>query len=120
MYRVTEVVGGAGPLQADGELRMGTMDMPAGLRYPAHHHPAPEIYVVLEGRLRWTVEGCDAREVGPGTVVIHRPSQIHAMETLDGPAKLLWMWWSPGGDTSVMEVPAVATEPWDEGPPTVG
>ena len=119
LYRVTEIVGGAGPLQAEGELRCGTMEMDPGLVYPAHRHPSPELYVVLDGTLRWDAEGEPVRVVGAGTVVLHRPWQTHSMQTLETPARLLWVWWAPGGDTSVLLVPASTIEAWT-GPPRQG
>ncbi len=113
LYSVTEIVGGDGPLQAAGELRVGTLNMPANVHYPAHRHPAPELYVVLDGHLVWEAEGEPSRRVVSGAVILHRPWQVHAMQTLSEPVRLMWVWWAPGGDSSVLSVPAELIEDHD-------
>lgn len=101
-YRVTELVGPSDPATWPGlhdrSVRLGILELPAGFAYPAHRHPAPELYVVQRGRLAWELDGVRF-EVRPGSVVRHESWAVHAMEVLgDEPAELLYVWYLPADD----------------------
>jgi Dimethlysulfonioproprionate lyase len=59
--------------------------------YPAHSHPASEIYIPL-GRAEWMRgdEPFMARE--PGAVIPHRPNLVHATRSGAEPLAALYLW----------------------------
>ena len=63
-----------------------------GVYYPAHAHPAIEIYGIVGGTARWLrgEEGWMPRP--PGSVVLHESGIAHAMETGDEPTLALFAW----------------------------
>lgn len=86
---------------ARDDVRMGLQELDPGAAYPTHHHPSPEIYVVLSGEARWTV-GERAVDAAPGTAVYTPPDTMHRIEnTGTTPLRWLYFWWAPGGDVSV-------------------
>jgi mannose-6-phosphate isomerase-like protein (cupin superfamily) len=81
----------------------GELELKAGGFYPAHHHPAPEIYYVLSGEAEWTV-GDQTFMARPGMSIYHPALKLHKMhnkgtETL----RVIYFWWAPGGDKSTFE-----------------
>jgi quercetin dioxygenase-like cupin family protein len=111
-YRYTLLVGPrkAG-LHANG-LLMGTLFLERETTYPAHSHPAAEIYYVLEGEADWWVDGVK-RKVVPGTVILHKPNAVHGWRTTSAkPLKAVWFWWAEGGVTpAVLDQGASLTDP---------
>ena len=89
-YGYCELVG-AGPWSSSA-VRVGVLLLAAQTQYPAHAHPAEEIYLVLQGSARWSVAGAAAREVGPGAVVHHPAHAAHAMRALAAPLLALYCW----------------------------
>ena len=88
---------------ARSDVRMGLQELNPGARYPAHHHPSPEIYVVLSGRARWIV-GERSFAAEPGSAIYTPPNQTHRIENTGAtPLRWLYFWWAPGGDISVFE-----------------
>jgi len=85
------------------DVRMGLQELDPGAAYPAHHHPSPEIYVILNGEAQWTV-GEKSFSAEPGTAVYTPPDTKHRIENT-GKARLRWLyfWWAPRGDISVFE-----------------
>ena len=88
---------------ARSDVRMGLQELDSGAAYPAHHHPSPEIYMVLSGEARWTV-GERSFAAEPGTAIYTPPDTTHRIENT-GTTRLRWLyfWWAPGGDVSVFE-----------------
>jgi mannose-6-phosphate isomerase-like protein (cupin superfamily) len=88
---------------ARSDVRMGLQELDSGAAYPAHHHPSPEIYVVLSGEARWTV-GERSFAVEPGSAVYTPPDTTHRIVNT-GATRLRWLyfWWAPNGDVSVFE-----------------
>lgn len=112
------LVGGieGGQLAAE-DVQFGLWELAPGAIYHGHHHPAPEIYYILEGQARWQV-GDQTRVVTSGTTIHTRPGEVHRMENLtDTPVRAIWFWWAPGGDTEVFKAPYVFTEPAPTQPP---
>jgi mannose-6-phosphate isomerase-like protein (cupin superfamily) len=95
------LVGSDGIPQAD--IQFGTFELAPNAVYPAHLHPAPELYFVLEGHARWTV-GSDTFDAGPGTAVYTPPGTAHRMVNVgDERVRAVWAWWAPGGDRAVFD-----------------
>ena len=102
------------------DVQFGQWELAPGAVYHGHRHAVPELYVVLEGSVRWQV-GEETRDLGPGDTVLTPPNAVHRMENLgDTPVRTLWFWWAPGGDASVFAAPYEFTEPPVPAPPGVG
>lgn len=90
-----------GVIRAD--VRMGLQVLDAGAAYPTHFHPSPEVYVVLDGRARWIVDG-RAIDAGPGTAIHTPPNARHRIENAEeGPLRWLYFWWAPNGDSGAFD-----------------
>ena len=59
--------------------------------YPAHYHPATELYVVLSGHAEWTLDGV-SKVRGPGEFILHPSNHVHSMQTRDEPLLALYTW----------------------------
>ncbi|MDZ7705441.1 MAG: dimethylsulfonioproprionate lyase family protein [Trueperaceae bacterium] len=84
------------------EVKMGVLHIAPYTDYPAHSHPAPEIYYVLSGNATWKLDG-DPFEVTPGATIYHAPHVPHEMIAGDDTVVLLWVWWAPGGDVEAVK-----------------
>jgi quercetin dioxygenase-like cupin family protein len=122
-YRYKELVGWISNWQdvraaewkgvAHPEIRMGVLHLDRGAVYPFHFHPAPELYYVIRGTAEWTV-GTDTFRATPGTAIHAPPNAHHKMvnvgsETLE----LLYVWWAPGGDSTVLNAPSSMGHGWN-------
>lgn len=87
--------------------------MPAGLDYTWHHHPAEEIYVVIDGEAEFRRAGLPPERLGRGGSSFHASDQPHAMRTLDQPV-VAYVAWRNGFGT-----PPRLT-PWDCTPDAAG
>jgi hypothetical protein len=73
-------------------LAMGFLLLGPGTHYPAHRHPAEEIYIPLSGAGDWRRGEAPWRREAAGAV-IHHPSGIsHATRALEGPLLALYLW----------------------------
>ena len=96
-YFFTQLVGpqlpGTSGLTADN-LRMGTLVLQPGATYPAHNHPAREIYYVTAGEADWFVDD-EKQHVSPGSIIMHRPYAVHGWTNTskDKPLKVIWIQW---------------------------
>ena len=59
--------------------------------YPAHYHPAIELYVVLSGHAVWTLDGVSQLR-NPGEFILHPSNHVHSMQTKDEPMLALYTW----------------------------
>ncbi len=59
--------------------------------YPAHYHPATELYVVLSGHAEWTLDGV-SKVRNPGEFILHPSNHVHSMRTSDEPLLALYTW----------------------------
>ena len=50
---------------------------PGSATVPHHHPGAEEVFLVVEGRARFGIEGRPEREVGPGELVVARRGERH-------------------------------------------
>jgi len=88
--------GGAPALVSDPHLAFGVLLLGPRTEYPAHHHPAAELYVPLS-RADWAkanAAGGEAEYVSrePGCVIHHPPNLVHATRTRDTPLAALYLW----------------------------
>jgi quercetin dioxygenase-like cupin family protein len=112
-YRYTQLVGPKDAGLQAARLLMGTLILDPKTTYPAHSHPAAEIYYILEGEADWYVDE-RMQKVGPGTVIYHRPHAIHGWRNTSPtkPLRALWVWWEEGdGTPTVLNVGAKLTDP---------
>lgn len=87
-------------------LKMGTLELDPGATYPAHHHPASEVYYLVRGQARWEVDG-DSRLVSPGAVMQHKPGAVHAFSNIGSePLKLVWVWYPGEAPADVLNIAA--------------
>ena len=67
------------PVAGDGKTgpSMAYAKWPAGLAFPAHWHSTAETTVVISGTLDYVIDGKSYQAVGPGSVVVFPPKQVH-------------------------------------------
>jgi len=121
-YRYKELVGWVSNWQAVGgewrgipnpEIRLGILQLDPGAIYPFHAHPAPELYYVISGSAEWTV-GTETFTARRGTAIHTPPNTRHQMiNTGSEKLELLFVWWAPGGDPKVLDIPSKMLEGWD-------
>jgi quercetin dioxygenase-like cupin family protein len=86
-----EIVGPAAPFRS-GEVCLGVTFLAPGTVYPAHRHPAVELYRIVAGRPQWTVED-ETHQREPPTIILHQSGAVHAMTT-EGEALLAIYSWT--------------------------
>jgi len=70
---------------------MGVLELAPGAIYAAHAHPAPEIYYVMNGTARWTVDE-ETFDPEPGTAIYHVPNALHRMINIGNETlRVCWM-----------------------------
>ncbi len=107
----TLVGGSEGGQLNDADIQFGIWQLAPKSTYQGHRHDSPEIYYILEGHAIWTV-GNETREVTPGMTILTQPGQVHRMENRTNElVKAIWVWWAPGGDTTVFNGSYEFTEP---------
>ena len=81
-------------------LTFGILELKAGATYPAHNHPANELYFVLNGEADWYVND-EKNHVTKGSVIKHRSFDAHGWvnTSAEHSLQLLWLWWLEGEDT---------------------
>jgi hypothetical protein len=85
------VIAGPGGLAPTG-IAVGVLLLAPGILYPAHAHPAEEIYVVLDPASRWQRAGEEWRESMGGAAIHHPPRVAHAMQAGGAPLCALYLW----------------------------
>lgn len=92
------------------DMSMGVLELDPGGYYPAHAHPAPEIYYVMSGTAEWSV-GDETFLATPGMAIYHAPHMPHRMVN-KGTEKLqtVWCLWAPGGQREVLAAEVVLLE----------
>jgi mannose-6-phosphate isomerase-like protein (cupin superfamily) len=93
-----ELVGPAAPIPSRDFCLGFTLIAPDTL-YPAHHHPATELYYVIVGNAIWSLENVE-RNNPPGTFILHPSLARHAMRTGDEVLLALYTWSGPDVRTS--------------------
>jgi quercetin dioxygenase-like cupin family protein len=90
-YAYCELLGPAGVIR-DERLTAGLLCLAPHTHYPAHSHPAEEVYHVLIGESLWQRGDERWTRRAPGAR-IHHPSRVpHAMRALTEPLIALYLW----------------------------
>jgi quercetin dioxygenase-like cupin family protein len=86
---------GTGPegLELRHDVLIGVSLMAPHTRYPDHHHPPEEIYVVLSSG-QWRQASNPWHEPGIGGLVYNPPNIVHAMRSAEQPLLALWFLWT--------------------------
>ena len=92
-----EIIGRDAPF-ASNKMRSFVIYQPPGVYYPWHQHPAEEIYVVLAGKAKFSLEKSTSRILNPGDHAFHPSNQPHALETLSHPV-MAYVGWRNEFDT---------------------
>ncbi len=85
-----EIIGPEAPYQCNNFCFGFTMIVPNSL-YPAHFHPAVELYYVLSGTAEWTLDGKTTLQK-PGTFILHPSNAVHTMRTEKEPLLAMYTW----------------------------
>jgi mannose-6-phosphate isomerase-like protein (cupin superfamily) len=85
-----EIIGPDAPLQ-HAALCLGFVLVAPHTNYPAHAHPALELYHVISGRARWTAGGT-VEDRRPGDFILHPSGIRHAMSTSEEPLLTIYTW----------------------------
>ena len=85
-----EILGPEAPFH-DGHFCYGFTLLGKNTFYPAHYHPATELYVVLSGHAEWTLDGV-SKVRNPGEFILHPSNHVHSMRTNDEPLLALYTW----------------------------
>jgi len=121
VYRVRGLIGGPGLFGSmspvpDADILVGELELAPGAIYPAHVHPAPEVYYVVQGRAEWTVGG-ETFMATAGTAVHTPPGTLHRIANVgDEVVRAVYFWWAPGGDRTVLGIPSTLVEPMPDEP----
>jgi quercetin dioxygenase-like cupin family protein len=117
VYRYKALIGGSRPgVIPQDDVLMGVLELAPGAIYAAHAHPAPEIYYVMHGEVRWTV-GSENFSASPGMAIYHPSNTLHRMVNVgDDVARVVYLWWAPGGNSSILRVGSRLLEPAAEQP----
>ena len=86
------VLAGPGGLVESAELALGFLMLGPGTHYPAHRHPAVEIYVVAAGSAEWRKAEDPWHIQLPGSVIRHETMMPHATRTLSEPLLAVYIW----------------------------
>ena len=87
----TEVLGATAIWPSERMLLGFTLIAPH-TSYPAHAHPAIELYLVVAGAAAWQVGDAPAAIRPPGSVIVHQSGAPHAMTTGAEPMLALFTW----------------------------
>jgi quercetin dioxygenase-like cupin family protein len=117
VYRYKALIGGSWPgAIPERDVLMGVLELAPGATYPAHAHPAPEIYYVMNGKARWTV-GEETFVAEPGMAIYHGPNTLHRMVNAgDEVLRAVWFWWAPDGNREVLKIGSKLLEAAPEQP----
>lgn len=85
-----EIVGPEAPFPS-ASVCLGLTLIGAETFYPAHAHPAIEVYYVLAGTATWTADGVSGRK-SPGSFLLHPSQVVHAIQTHREPLLAVYSW----------------------------
>lgn len=80
-------------LEVRPDVRIGVSLMAPRTRYPDHHHPPEEVYIVLSDGEWWQAGGA-WHTPGIGGLVHNPPNILHAMRSGEAPLLALWFLWT--------------------------
>jgi quercetin dioxygenase-like cupin family protein len=107
----SQIVGRKG-LIANADIHVGLTLMAPHTSYPAHAHPAVEVYLVVSGSATWQAGDAAATRQAPNAIVFHPSNVPHAMTTDVEPLLAIWTW---RGDLASPSVYLNPTQ-WDAKP----
>ncbi|HJP56556.1 MAG TPA: cupin domain-containing protein [Gemmatimonadales bacterium] len=80
-----------------GDLVLGLATAPPGSGAPPHvHHADDEVFIIVEGRYRVTIDGVTS-EAGPGSVVYLPRGSAHSFQVLGPETGRHWVLLTPSG-----------------------
>lgn len=83
--------------ETGGRLVLGLATAPPGSGAPLHVHEAEdEVFIIVEGRYRITIDGT-TRDAGPGAVVYLPRGSVHAFQVLGPETGRHWVMVTPSG-----------------------
>jgi len=75
-----------------GPLNVGLMLVGPNGGYPEHHHPPPEVYLILGGEAHWRYGGSTGFRLRTvGDVVHNHPNDLHEVRTSSLPTVAVWV-----------------------------
>jgi mannose-6-phosphate isomerase-like protein (cupin superfamily) len=87
----TEVLGTRG-IWPSRRMLLGFTLIAPHTHYPAHAHPAIELYLVVAGAATWRLGDAPGEIRSPGSVIVHPSGAPHAMTTGAEPLLALFAW----------------------------
>ncbi len=112
-FRYKTLVGGENSPVQGKNVYFGEAEFAPGAVYVGHNHPSPEVYYVISGEAKWTVDGKTFKAT-PGTAIYAKPYAVHRMINVGGGVlKTVWMWW---GDPEVTSQFPKLVEPVEDQP----
>ena len=88
-----EIIGPEAPFHSDSVCLGLTLIGPETL-YPAHYHPATELYFVLAGTAKWEINNV-SNDKTPGSFILHPSQAVHAMQTYSESLLAIYTWSGP-------------------------
>lgn len=88
----TDFLGGATGVWPSERLLLGFTLIAPHTAYPAHAHPAIELYLVVAGTATWQLGDAPGALRPPGAAILHPSGEAHAMITGDEPLLALFTW----------------------------
>jgi mannose-6-phosphate isomerase-like protein (cupin superfamily) len=87
----TEVLGTTG-IWPSQQMLLGFTLIAPHTHYPAHVHPAIELYLVIAGTATWQLGDEAGEPRPPGSIIVHPSGAPHAMTTHTEPLLALFTW----------------------------
>lgn len=98
-----EIIGPDAPFPSHS-VCLGLTLIGPGTLYPAHKHPAVELYHVVSGTAEWTA-GSITRLQPPGAFIVHPSNIVHAMRTHEEALLAIYTWTGKDVVTTSVYVP---------------
>lgn len=90
-YGYVELVGRGRPWPSE-RLAVGFLALGPEARYPAHQHPAAEVYHVVSGIAEWRKGAAPLASRPLGAAIYHAPGVVHETRVLMEPLLALYCW----------------------------
>lgn len=90
-FAYCDYVGPEGWIRTE-DVTLGLTLLGPETNYPFHQHPARELYFLLSGRSTWAVDFRDHVVREPGTWILHKEMQPHAIRSLETPMLAISAW----------------------------
>lgn len=90
-YGYVELIG-PGAYVENEDVRLGILALAPHVLYPAHSHPAREVYYAMSSGSRWWREGESWRVREAGEVIYHSSERAHASQAGAEPLVAIYVW----------------------------